>query len=56
MSLDNGKAELLLKLDDCTWAAESGSTESTDGSRPITLAPQSRSGPIATATINVYIQ
>ncbi len=54
MSLDNGKAELMAKLDDCTWAREWASPESRDGSHVITVTAQSRRGQIATDTINLY--
>jgi hypothetical protein len=48
MSLDNGTAELMVKLDDCKWAREWASTESIGGSYVIAVAAQSRSGQIAT--------
>ena len=54
MSLDKGKAELMVKLDDCTWGREWASTESIDGSHLITVTAQSRGGQIATDTVNMY--
>lgn len=54
MSLDNGNAELMVKLDDCTWAGEWASTESADGSHVMTVTAQSRGAQIATDSINVY--
>lgn len=47
MSLDNGTAELMVKLDDCKWAREWASTESIGGSYVIAVAAP-RSGQIAT--------
>jgi hypothetical protein len=54
MSLDNGKAELMVTLDDYTWAREWVSAESIDGSHVITVTAQSISGQIATDSVNAY--
>ncbi len=54
MSLDDGKAEFMVKLDDCTRASESASRESMDGSRVITVTAQSRDGRMATDRVSVY--
>jgi hypothetical protein len=54
MSLDDGKAEFMVKLDDGTWAGEWASAESTDGSHVITVTAQSRGGQMAADNINMY--
>ena len=54
MSLDDGKAEFMVKLDECTWAGEWASGESMDGSHVVMVTAQSRDGQMGADTINVY--
>jgi hypothetical protein len=54
MALNNGKAEWMVKLDDCTWAGGWASTGSNDGLHVIAVTTQSHSGQIATDGSRVY--
>jgi hypothetical protein len=54
MSVDNGEAELMVKLDDCTWAGAWASMESMDGANVITVTALSQHGRMAKDSIKVY--